>query len=137
MRAVLLSSLLLSGGCATTAEGPRDIVRLGQEIQIPLGGRVRFDEGARSLLFKSVVEDSRCPIGATCVWEGNAKIVVHVLVDAAGLDIELDSNARFATRGSAHGYTVELRRLEPAPRADTPTRGYTATLVVTKPQANP
>jgi hypothetical protein len=40
-------------------------------------------------------------------------------------------------QGNALGYTLELRRLEPAPRADTPIQGYEATLVVTKGQATP
>ena len=43
-------------------------LRVGQEITVAgTDMKVRFD---------SVKEDSRCPEGVDCIWEGNAKIAL-------------------------------------------------------------
>jgi hypothetical protein len=156
MRAALLTGLILLGGCATTGRGPAPVARLGQEFQLRPGDFIWLQDGVHLLKFDRVAEDSRCAAGVACVWEGNARILVEMAqVDVLANDpslprrgpdlylfsdetsFTLNTSTRFPTRSSALGYTVELRRLEPAPRADTPIQGYEATLVVTKGQAKP
>ncbi len=38
----------------------------------------QFSFGAKSLRFKEVVSDSRCPKNVTCIWAGEAKILLEV-----------------------------------------------------------
>jgi hypothetical protein len=145
MRFALFSCLALLTACVS-APGPvdRPAVATGQPFQLALGESVGVKGGIFVIDFLGVAEDSRCPVNANCVWEGNARISVKVWEYTRGLlpggmdvfqqVLELNTNGRFPTRASfgenTKGITVELRRLEPVPRADAPILGYAATLVV-------
>jgi hypothetical protein len=63
--------------------------------------------------FDEVRGDSRCPVDVQCVWEGDATVVVTV----GGAAKELHTARRFATSVTVDGHLLELRRLEPVPRA--------------------
>jgi hypothetical protein len=76
----LLASCLLAG-CATTAsdrgiEGP---VKLGQTAYVD-GPRVRPD---------AVIEDSRCPAGSQCVWQGRVVLRATVLTGGGARQVDL------------------------------------------------
>jgi hypothetical protein len=56
------------------------------------GQEVRLREGLLRLTFVQVMEDSRCPVDVTCVWEGNARIRVGAAVGMGPSDpIELNT----------------------------------------------
>jgi hypothetical protein len=57
----------------------------------------------------SVVEDSRCPINARCVWAG--RIVVETQVDGAGWQDVLPLT--MGEPGTSHGYYISLISAEP------------------------
>lgn len=46
---------------------------------LTIGERLEF--GNRSLKFKNVISDSRCPKAVTCIWAGEAIIAVEVYED--------------------------------------------------------
>ncbi len=49
--------------------------------------------GQASLCFDSILNDSRCPDGAICVWEGNAKIRLKLSITGIGYQfVELNTN---------------------------------------------
>lgn len=49
--------------------------------------------GQSSLCFDSVLNDSRCPDGAVCVWEGNAEIRLKLSITGIGYQfVELNTN---------------------------------------------
>ena len=92
LRAVLLAVVALplsAAGCAT-AQAPADdapadpppadarvrSIDDGEPFRLPLGETWRED--GHTVRFVEVVEDSRCPEGVACVWEGRAKIRVEV-----------------------------------------------------------
>ena len=74
---LLAAAALLLAGCASNApvEGP---VRLGQ-IAFVNGPRVRPDR---------IIEDSRCPAEAQCVWAG--RLIVRVTVLGGGWARQVD-----------------------------------------------
>ena len=90
-----------------------------------------FDTGLE-VTFEAVVEDSRCPAGVSCVWEGDA--VVRIRIDGAGVKPSihtLHTNER-GTREIGHrDMRIHLISLTPLPTADGPPRAgdYRATLV--------
>lgn len=43
---------------------------------IGIGEQLKF--GNRSIKFKELISDSRCPSDVTCIWPGEAKILVEV-----------------------------------------------------------
>ena len=115
MRASNTSSLLflimLCAG-ALQAGSPKSLpvevtVKLGQSVDCGGGIAIRFED---------VLEDSRCPEGATCVWAGNAK--VSVTVTRTGKEparVELNTNLEPRT-ARALNCTLEVIRLDPVRR---------------------
>jgi hypothetical protein len=85
-------------------------LRLGQTAE-------NLSEGI-ALSFESVVEDSRCPEGARCVWEGNARVVFRFETPRGAGSLELNTSSRFERELSRFGWVVRLVDLAPAPRAD-------------------
>lgn len=45
------------------------------------GGQFTF--GDKSIRFKKVVEDSRCPKDVTCIWAGEAKVLIEIIQKGA------------------------------------------------------
>jgi hypothetical protein len=132
--------LLLLAGCAT-GPGP-DIeeapsAELGQEFQLEVGHSIPLHGTGYRVAFDQVIEDSRCPVGTTCIWEGNAKLAVRLAPTVGDLDralpAELNTSSRFPTKIAVDAFTIELRRLDPGPPDGTPNSGYVATLLVSKP----
>ncbi|QED38582.1 hypothetical protein FK178_13020 [Antarcticibacterium arcticum] len=62
-----------------------------------------FNIGTRSIAFKEVISDSRCPAEVTCVWAGEARILLaiyengkfreNVIVSTTSVNIPLISSA--------------------------------------------
>jgi len=142
MRMLLLGCLISFAGCAANPPA-RAPVKLGAEFTLALGESVGIDQTGVIVEFKEVVEDSRCPMNARCIWEGNARIAIQVSGVTAGRPgnsheradrkIELNTSTRFNTRENITDFALELRRLEPDRVAGAPTRGYVATLFVGTP----
>jgi hypothetical protein len=142
MRVLLLGCLISFAGCAANPPA-RAPVKPGEEFTLALGESVGIDQRGVIVEFKDVVEDSRCPMNARCVWEGNARIAIQVSALTAGRaadtydvaegKIELNTSTRFNTREKIADFVIELRRLEPDRVAGAPTQGYVATLFVGTP----
>ena len=83
--------------------------------------------------FVSVVEDSRCPTDANCVWAGNAKIKILVK-DPKGRSREFELNSNLADKTALFGgYEIGMTKLVPHPTMeDSVKRPYTVTLNIKK-----
>lgn len=128
MRALLVATLALMLGCV----GPSTEVPLEQDFQLGLGQTVTIAGTGQQVTFEAVPEDSRCPVDAVCIWAGNARVALRV--SSAGVDSSLALNTGSEPKTATLGkLRLELRGLEPAPRAATPTppQAYRVTLRVT------
>jgi hypothetical protein len=88
-----------------------------------------------SLTFEAVREDSRCPVGVSCIWAGDAVVAVRVDDSRGGtVTLELHTNARFDADAERGEHVVRLLELSPTPRVGStiPIDQYEATLVVTR-----
>ena len=115
---------------------------MGQEFQLPLAEFASLIDSPYVIIFEKVLEDSRCARGATCVWEGNARVQLNMreyapmgrrTIEVLDLYVELDTHAGQARQRRFADYVVELRGLEPYPGAGTQTGAlpaYVATLFV-------
>jgi hypothetical protein len=109
---------------------------LGKEFQLSINQTAQINTEKLTVTFWNLTEESRCPIGATCVWEGQASVVVRVNKESETLgDITLTSragNRELATR-EIGGYTIELLEVTPVPELDQNPIGiddYVITLLV-------
>ena len=63
-----------SGGRLETPSQPQ--VALGEAFTLKPGQSASVQDGALRVRFESVINDSRCPRGVTCIWEGDAVVAV-------------------------------------------------------------
>jgi hypothetical protein len=135
LRSVGLVMVLALAGCAgRTPVGPQVSASLDDSFVLHVGEQVTFGSEPLRLFFDEVVEDSRCPLQVTCVWEGNARLALRAQKgDSSAL---LDLNTRLEPRAATVlGYEVALERLEPQKIGENriPQERYSAYLRVTKP----
>ena len=78
--------VLLLAGCASTADVK---ARLGEEISLSIGQSVAITGEDLEIRFVEVSEDSRCPKGVTCVWEGRVVAVVEITSGSSPRQLEL------------------------------------------------
>jgi hypothetical protein len=71
-----------------------------------------------SIYFDTVFNDSRCPIGAECKWEGNATTKFQFAHDNHSFLLDLNTNSQFQTDTIINGYKIELITLNPYPVID-------------------
>lgn len=106
---------------------------MGEEFTLRVAESIRIAGTDLRLTLDRIVEDSRCPTGVNCVWEGDATVRVTLQIaqaDPGTLDLHTDaSNQREA---ASRGYRVRLITLAPWPREGTRISSdqYVATLVV-------
>lgn len=110
------------------------VIRLGQEFELKIDQDARIEGEDLAIVFDSVLEDSRCPVGVDCVWSGNAKIRFK-LSDLNQTSEKLDLNTDHGPKSSSYrNYEVRLVELKPARKSDQPLRpeDYQALLVISK-----
>jgi hypothetical protein len=134
-RAWLAVGALLSAGASCHSQAPSSpetpsasevVLSPGETAQVQ-GLAVKFD---------GVSADSRCPLGVTCVWEGDAVVIVTASQPpAAGSAVELHTSGRFPQEGAHGRYRIELVSLAPQPREGeaVPPAQYRATLRISTP----
>ena len=129
-----LVALLLLASCATSPTDPRT-VRLDGEFTLAPGQTAQVEGTGLRVTFESVTTDSRCPVDVTCVWEGDAVVVVSLRPAPAGpAQHDLHTAGRYPSEAQEGDYRVRLVDLAPAPREGrSPGPGdYRATFVVTR-----
>jgi len=110
---LLIFFAMLIAGCTLPSDSNGAVnsdltLRYGESKNLP-GEDIR-------VTFEKVLEDSRCPVGVTCVWEGNAKIRLSLLeldIRSAG---ELNSNVKIDPDSLLlAGYMFRIKSLDPYP----------------------
>ena len=132
------------GACS---HAPKPGTPVDQTISLGSGQAYELDDGAR-LTFANAVNDSRCPIGTTCVWAGTATIALKFRPAGSKQEHDLlavlpggvsPTDVAALIPVDTLGYHITLTKLEPAPTKDAPSgatsRQSRATLHVEKPVA--
>lgn len=144
LRAFLLLpavAFLMAAGCRTTqpsdASAPPTGTRVaqagvGDPLAIALGETVQHN--GHSIRFVSVVEDSRCPVDVTCVWEGRAKVALTIDGTATTLTVPYGAQRDDEPSSLETGMiAVEVVGLDPYPGSPDAQAGAPVTLrVVTR-----
>jgi hypothetical protein len=113
-------------------------IELNQIFELDYRKTKSFEKGNFTLTFENLLEDSRCPDGAECIWEGRAVVEIKI---QHGVDIELYT---LATANSVDGdnllsvqhdnYLIKLIAVNPYPStASSPTNeDYSIGLQITE-----
>ncbi|HEY0078798.1 MAG TPA: hypothetical protein VGB73_09155 [Pyrinomonadaceae bacterium] len=130
----LLISALLIAFIFGTIEPPGGAgrVSLEREFKLRLGQSAQVRGEDLKIEFVSVPEDSRCPTGVNCIWEGNGRVSLRLRKarrDAASVALNTTTEPRNA---SYMNYELRLVNLSPYPKANHPIdkKSYVATLLV-------
>ena len=129
---------LLAAILASCAQDPiiSPKVSLNEQFTIKAGRQVVIKGEKLSVRFSSVQNESRCPTGVQCVWEGNAAISIEVSKKRKkSTQAVLNTNTAIQPNELAYKkYRIKLLGLNPYPRIDekTEAKDYEAVMIVTK-----
>jgi hypothetical protein len=111
----LATAIVFSSSCASKS-APAIRAGLGENFELHIGQSAIVDALALEVVFGTVIADSRCAKGDTCVWEGDA--VARLRLQQRGSPQEsVDLHTTANGRGSAtvDGYCISLLALAPSP----------------------
>lgn len=119
---------ILMGSChkpASTAE-EKLIVGLKNCVQTAAGGKpVR-------LCLDSVLQDSRCPLNANCIWQGMAVVKFSVILNNGSHSVILSTNKNalgYAADTTIQNYKISFLNLIPYPGGSSPADTYAEMLI--------
>lgn len=85
-------------------------------LSIQIGDTVQFSNGYK-LSFNNLVEDSRCPANAMCIWQG--RVIVELQAEKGGeiLEFTLSTDPSYPEqiKAEALGYEITLINVLPYP----------------------
>jgi hypothetical protein len=136
---LLLVVSLLMVNCSDSSTNETELNKnfseadINKEIEIRAGNSVILSDIGLIIKFKSVLGDSRCPIDAICVWEGNAEVSLD-FKNSNGDTLSAKLNTSLAPKGIRFSnLTILLKDLVPYPKLDTviDSTDYIVTLLIT------
>ncbi len=108
-----------------------------RELTLRINQETRIDSPAirLNLKFLSVVEDSRCPKGVDCIWEGNARVRLQISLSRTNYNSEVfELNTSLEPHSILiENYEIKILDLIPSPKVDLKIEpeNYTATFTIT------
>ena len=125
---LFLFAFFIIGGVIDTASAQG---AAQETVSIGVNKSKKILDRSATIRVLTVVEDSRCPEGTTCVQAGNAKVRISIQKGTRESQIvELDTNGK--TTATVAGYELKLDSLTPTPTSAAPIRkkDYVANLTV-------
>ncbi len=115
MKKLLFLALILVSTLGFSQEKPIEVPMI--VTKLPIGETVQFENA--TVKFIKVLEDSRCPKDVTCIWEGQAKLLVEVTENGKeSKEMELLFDGKNIIYAS-EGYILKGMSLSPYPTSDT------------------
>ncbi len=112
-----------------------DNMVLGDTVTLSWHDCLKGPENKMYICLESVINDSRCPTGAYCFWEGNATVRFRLdKGDNKPLLFDLNTHRGFTADTIISGYKFSLAGLDPYPTLNhkTDPKDYKAQLVIEK-----
>ena len=112
----LLLAIVLLAACSPA------ILRLGTLVLKP-GQSATSADGSVSVTFVELIQDSRCPADAMCIWQGNVRVLIEVRQGTEMQRYTLTLGALLegdVSSISLPGYTITLKDVQPYPLTSQP-----------------
>lgn len=100
----------------TDGTPPQQLVSLNESITLAVGETAVVEGTPLTVRFVEVKEDSRCPTGVDCVWEGVAVTLLEVSDGTELHAITLQARAGIQQSTGVAGYSLEISSLAPYPK---------------------
>src|SRR5574340_5675 len=116
--AMLVATALLATACPRSFHSPTDPSRppVDEVVTLAFGDEARLRSWL-SVSLDRVVSDSRCPTGATCVWEGEVAVALTLRSEGHAFRFTLSDHATTAAAGPC---AVTLLTVAPYPKLNEP-----------------
>lgn len=116
---IFILFVILAGGFASTGCNYQVIsANFNEEFYLNFGQRAEFNDSGLEITFNKVLEDSRCPEGVECVWEGNGKIELAVYQSGSGSEIKELNTTLEPKQTESGNYIIWFTELQPYPKKD-------------------
>ena len=128
--------LVFLAACASGGVDSPTAPAVNEEFTLRPGQTAAVSGTPLRITFESVRDDSRCPTDVTCIWEGDATVVLRVAVDSeqAVKELHTSEGGERSRKAPAGGFVISLERLDPAPLSTQPIEAsaYRVTLRVAR-----
>jgi hypothetical protein len=111
---ILVGLIILFVICCEKEDSNSRNFKTIDNVEISIDGCFTGIENA-GICFDSVISDSRCPINAMCIWEGNAVIKLGLKINGEVHSIKLNTSHSFQTDTMVDFIYVSLLELSPYP----------------------
>jgi hypothetical protein len=110
------------------------VLMLNDSVSIVYSRSYHNNDYNISILLDSVTQDSRCPRGVECFWEGNAAARFIFTADNNSTKFSLNTAHSFRRDTTIAGFKIELLELKPYPQYLHPIKqeDYIAEIRITK-----
>ncbi len=131
---LLMVAPLLLAACSSQPAGSS--VSLGQEFSLAPGQSAAIVGEPLKMRFQEVVNDSRCPIGVTCIWEGEVSSLVEITYQGSTNGMVLTQPGSGQGKVEFQNYDIAFE-VQPYPEAGKPIKkqDYRLQLTVNKKMA--
>ena len=111
-----------------------EMMRLGGDFGI--GQELNF--GKTSVNFLGVISDSRCPTQVTCIWPGEAKVLLGIRLNGKYFEKEVVISGRGAEIPLPNDILMQFSHLRPYPEtgAEIPAEDYCLRISALFPESN-
>lgn len=112
---VFIAGFVISGCKSDLPVAPSDVNDNKAMITLKVGEK--FSHQGATIEFMEVSNDSRCPKGLECVWQGNGQAVFLVSDKASVQTLTLNTTGgrEYPKQRNIYGYSLELMSLKPYP----------------------
>ena len=109
---------------------------VNEEFTLAPGQTAEVKGTSIRVTFETVRDDSRCPTDVTCIWEGDATVVLMVKdgTDEATRELHTHGSGERSREAPSGEHTLTRVKLDPAPNSTRPIEAsaYRATLRVSR-----
>ncbi|MCH8061402.1 MAG: hypothetical protein IH861_02750, partial [Chloroflexi bacterium] len=132
-----METFTVSAKVSTGGSDAGDVIGSGQTVDVRYGTTLYLDHLGLEFHFADVLEDSRCPANALCIWAGQARVLIGVTAQGEDLgqhELRLEGGSDSSGDVTIGAFELRLVALDPYPgTADGGIQRdeYTASLLVT------
>jgi hypothetical protein len=131
-----VAPFVFMAACASGGVDSPTAPAVNEEFTLAPGQTAAVAGTSLRVTFEAVRDDSRCPTDVTCIWEGDATVVLKVKDggDESSRELHTHQDGERSREAPAGEHTLTLVKLDPAPSSTRPIEAsaYRATLKVAR-----